>query len=134
MARKKSTPHRSPSFLGDVDRDIPRTLALSATTPALQAQLLRDSAPHEMPIPTDWLSERIKALKPNHQYDLALAHRIISKKLRNRPVSDARLQWATEIGLREQQLEYEEENGTISADSEGNVGERRTGTPNRYTY
>tara|TARA_R110002003_G_scaffold46_21_gene3876 strand:+ start:15755 stop:17206 length:1452 start_codon:yes stop_codon:yes gene_type:complete len=127
MARTKSTPHRSPGFLYEAARDIPRLLSRHATTPARQQQLLRVADLNELPIPTDWISERLKAHKPKHQRELEKAYGIITAAL-NDPASVAvkDLQWAKEIAEKEKELE-EAENETLSADSEGNVYGDRDG-------
>jgi hypothetical protein len=78
MARTKSTPRRAPSILGDAERDIPRELALSATTPEARAQLLRVSADHELVIPTDWTSQQQAARRAERRRDLEKALRIIT--------------------------------------------------------
>jgi hypothetical protein len=123
MARTKSTHHRSPGSLYEAARDIPRLLSRHATTPALQQQLLRVADP----IPTDWISERLKAHKPKHQRELEKAYGIITAAL-NDPASVAvkGLQWAKEIAEKEKELEAAE-NETLSADSEGNVYGDRDG-------
>jgi hypothetical protein len=74
MARTKATLHQSPSLIGYAERDLPHNLARTATTLARQAELIRASHPHEVLMPTDWVSERVKATaKPKHQRDLKKA-------------------------------------------------------------
>ena len=147
MARKKSTPHRSPNFIGDIDRDIPRTLAPSAITSDLRGQLLGVSATDEMPVPTDWISQDQAARKEQHKRDLEKALRIVAvgtvqgsilgvtSTEEGELLTRASLDWATALLRAEVQRQddedaaraamYEAENETLSADSEGNVIDRR---------
>ncbi|KAF2833819.1 hypothetical protein CC86DRAFT_376915 [Ophiobolus disseminans] len=112
MARMRTTPHPSPDFVGDINRDIPRTLAGSASTAEDQAQLLSVSTPEETPVPTNWIGQQQAVLKAQHDCDLEKALRIITtynehgfdETTLGEPVTMDTLAWAKEIGMQEKNL------------------------------
>jgi hypothetical protein len=150
MARTKSTPRRAPSFLGDAERDIPRELALSATTPEAQAQLLRVSADHELVIPTDWISQQQAAHRAERRRDLKKALRIITAWTSNQtsteengPITKDMCDWSFKLVLKEKELDdaeevakekkaqaaLEQENEVPPVDPNG-----KSSTPGRHLY
>jgi hypothetical protein len=107
MARTKSTPHRSPSFPGDRDLAIPRTLMAPDFTRTDDGEI-RLGVPydHEIAVSTDWVSPQLAARIAQHQRDLAKAGRIITafnshhvRTGEGEPVTRASLDWAMAFGI-----------------------------------
>jgi hypothetical protein len=117
MARTKSTPHRSPSFPGDRDLAIPRTVTAPDFT------RIDDGEPrlgvpydHEVAVSTDWVSPQLAVREAQHQHDLVKAGRIITafnshhvRTEEGEPVTRASLDWAMAIGIKEDKLEKADE-------------------------
>jgi hypothetical protein len=118
MARTKSSPHRSPSFPGDRDLAIPRTVTAPDFTRTKKGGELRLGVPydHETAVSTVWVSPQLAARKAQHQRDLAKAGRIIiafnSHHVRteeSEPVTHAALDWGMAVGMKEVQFDKAEE-------------------------
>ncbi|KAF1849659.1 HET-domain-containing protein [Cucurbitaria berberidis CBS 394.84] len=108
MAGQKRTSRRSPSSLADAYRDIPGLLAREATDPLRQQALSHITNPRETPLPTNWVSERIKvrdARKNQRKEALQKAERIIKARLVGSFVTAEEVHWANQICKEEEAAE-----------------------------